>query len=196
MPKFLYQGHGSYRLTTNDGRVIYIDPYVGKGYDAPASIILVTHQHQDHNKVQMCAKAQGCRIITNKEALEGGKHNRFDVDGVLISAVEAKSLFHNSNKCVGYIITLDGVKVYASGDTSRTKQMDSFAAMELDYAIFPGTGILSMGPKEAAMCAALIGAKHNIIVHLRPGALYDRKKAEKWGAPNKLIVEPGREIEL
>jgi len=196
MPKLLYQGHGSYRLTTNDGRIIYVDPCVGEGYDAPASIILVTHQHPDHNKVQICRKAQGCRIITNKEALEGGKHNSFDVDGVAISAVEAKSLFHNPAVCVGYIITLDGVKVYASGDTSRTKQMETFAAMELDYAIFPGTGILSMGPKEAAECAALIGAKHNIIVHLRPGALYDRKKAEIWGAPNKLIVEPGQEIDL
>ena len=32
--------------------------------------------------------------------------------------------------------------------------------------------------------------------HLRPGALYDRKKAEIWSAPNKLIVEPGQEIDL
>ena len=50
--------------------------------------------------------------------------------------------------------------------------------------------------KEAAECARLIGAKHNIIVHLKPGALFDRKKAEKWGAPNKLIIEPGQEIDL
>ena len=49
MPKLLYQGHGSYRLTADDGRIIYVDPYKGKGYDAPADIILVTHQHHDHN---------------------------------------------------------------------------------------------------------------------------------------------------
>ena len=196
MPKLLYQGHSSFRLTADDGRVIYIDPYAGKGYHVPASIILVTHQHYDHNKLQLCAKMEGCRVITNREALADGKHNRFDVDSVLIQAVEAKSLFHSPKKCVGYIIALDGVKIYVSGDTSRTKQMDVFSALQLDYAIFPGTGILSMGPKEAAECAALIGAKHNIIAHLKPGALFDRKKAEQWGAPNKLIVEPGEEVNL
>ena len=53
-----------------------------------------------------------------------------------------------------------------------------------------------MGPKEAAECAALIGAKHNIIVHLKPGSLFDHAKADKWTAPNKLIIEPGKEIPL
>ena len=196
MPKMLYQGHGSYRLTGDDGRVIYVDPCFGEGYDQPADIILVTHNHGDHNKIQLCEKKQECRIITNNEALEGGAHNRFDVGGVIIQAVQAKSIFHNPKKCVGYIITLDGVKIYASGDTSKTEQMAAFTALHLDYAIFPGAGILSMGPKEAAECARLIGAKHNIIVHLKPGALFDRKKAEKWAAPDKLIIEPGQEIDL
>ena len=196
MPKLLYQGHGSYRLTADDGRVIQIDPYAGKGYDTPVSIILITHQHPDHNRSQICLKAPDCRIITNKEALAGGKHNSFDVDGILIQAVEAKGLFHSPGKCVGYIITIDGVKLYAGGDTSGTRQMETFAEMELDYAILPGGGFLTMGLKEAAACAMLIGAKHNIIVHLKPGSLFDRKKAEMWKAPNKLIVEPGQEIIL
>jgi len=51
VPTLLYQGHGSYRLTANDGRVIYVDPYAGGGYDAPADVILVTHGHGDHNKI-------------------------------------------------------------------------------------------------------------------------------------------------
>ena len=196
MPKLLYQGHGSYRLTADDGRIVYVDPAFGEGYDLPADLILVTHQHSDHNKISLCTQKDSCRIITNKEALAGGKHNSFDVDGVLIQAVEAGSFLHNPKKCVGYLISIDGVKIYASGDTSKTRQMDTFADMKLDYAIFPGTGLLSMGPKEAAECARLIGAKHNIIIHLRPGALFDRKKAEKWEAPGKLIIEPGQEVDL
>ncbi len=44
MPLLLFQGHASLRLTANDGRVVYIDPYKGKGYDVPADIILITHQ--------------------------------------------------------------------------------------------------------------------------------------------------------
>lgn len=196
MPKLLYQGHGSYRLTAADGRVIYVDPYAGEGYDAPADIILVTHQHGDHNQIKLCAQKTDCRVISNKEALEGGKHNSFDVDGVLIQAVEAGNKNHDPKQCVGYIVTLDGIKIYASGDTSKTKQMESFADMGLDYAILPGDGVYNMDLDEAAECAKLIGAKHNIIIHLKPGALFDREKAEKWDAPNKIIVEPGEEITL
>ena len=195
MPRLLYQGHGSYRLTAEDGRIVFVDPYKGKGYDTQADIILVTHQHHDHNKIELCNQKPNCRIITNAEALEGGKHNSFDIKGIAILAVEAGNKMHNPKECVGYIITLDGIKIYASGDTSKTAQMESFAAMELDYALFPGDGIFNMGSREAAECAALIGAKHNILIHLKPGESV-RKKAEKWDAPNKLIVEPMEEINL
>jgi L-ascorbate metabolism protein UlaG (beta-lactamase superfamily) len=195
MPKLLFQGHGSLRLMTENGRIIYIDPYKGKGYDLPADIILVTHQHGDHNKVSRCTQKPGCRIITNEEALAGGVHNSFDIDGILIQAVEASNKNHDPKLCVGYIITVDGVKIYASGDTSRTKQMEAFALLELDYALFPGDGYFNMGPEEAAECARIIGAKHNSLIHLKPGESI-RKKSEKWDAPNKLIIEPGEEIEL
>jgi L-ascorbate metabolism protein UlaG (beta-lactamase superfamily) len=195
MPKLLFQGHGSYRLTADDGRVVYVDPYKGKGYDMPADIILVTHQHHDHNQVKRCARKPDCRVITNEEALAGGKHNSFDVGGILIEAVEAANKNHDPKKCVGYIITIDGVKVYASGDTSKTKQMETFAARGLDYALFPGDGMFNMGLEEAAECAELIGAKHNIIIHLKPGES-TQKKGEQWTAPNKLILTPGQEIDL
>ncbi|AIZ56575.1 metal-dependent hydrolase [Candidatus Methanoplasma termitum] len=196
MTKLLYQGHGSYRLTANDGRVVYFDPYAGEGYDAPADLILVTHDHPDHNQIQLCAKKSSCRIITNVEALEGKKHNSFDLGGITIASVEAKNLLHSPKKCVGYIVGIDGIKIYGSGDTSKTKQMGTFAALKLDYAILCGDGKFNMGLKEAAECAELIGAKHNIIVHVKPGELFDHEKAERWEAPNKLIVEPGQEIVL
>ena len=195
MSKLLFQGHGSYRLTADDGRIIYVDPYKGGGYDLPADIILVTHQHHDHNKIARCAQKPDCRIITNVEALAGGKHNSFDLDGIAVRAVEAGNKKHDPKECVGYLITLDGVKIYASGDTSKTEQMESFAVMKLDYALFPGDGIFNMGPGEAAECARIVGAKHNILIHLKPGESI-RKKAEKWTAPNKLIVEPGEEVEM
>ena len=195
MPKLLFQGHASLRLTANYGRVVYIDPYKGKGYDVPADIILVTHQHTDHNRIKRCAQKPECRVITNVEALAGGRHNNFDVDGIQIQAVEAANKNHDPKECVGYIITIDGIKIYASGDTSRTKQMETFAEMRLDYALFPGDGFFNMGPEEAAECARIVGARHNILIHLKPGESI-RKAGEKWGAPNKLIIEPGEEIEL
>jgi len=191
MPKLLYQGHGSIRLTANDGRIIYVDPYKGKGYDLPADLILVTHQHRDNNQVKRCAKKPDCRVISNKEALEGGLHNCFDVDGIAIQSVTAENKRHDPKECVGFIITLDGIKIYASGDTSRTGQMESFAAMGIDYALFPGDGLFNMGLTEAAECARIIGAKHNILIHLKPGESV-RKKGGEWDAPNKLILVLGK----
>ncbi|GHU57101.1 hypothetical protein AGMMS49975_21870 [Clostridia bacterium] len=195
MAKLLYQGHGSYRIMTWDGRVIYVDPYAGKGYDLPADCVLVTHQHHDHNQVKLITQKPNCRVITNVEALEGGKHNSFSFDGIEIEAVEAKSLFHSPKKCVGYVIAVDGVKIYASGDTSKTEQMSAFAEKEIDYALFPCGGAL-MSLKEAAECARIVKAKHNIPIHIKPGALFDKKRSERFDAPNRLIVEPGEEVEL
>ena len=198
MAKLLFQGHGSFRLTSNDGYVIYVDPYAGEGYDLPADLILVTHQHFDHNKIGLCARKPDCSVITNREALAGGKHNSFCFGGVLIQAVQAKNFLHSVKRCVGYIITIDGVKLYASGDTSKTKQMETFAALKLDYAILPGDGFFTMGLKKSADCARAIGAKNNIVIHTdsRPSALFSRKKAERWDAPNKIIIEPNQEIVL
>ena len=195
MAKLLFQGHGSYRITADDGRVVYVDPYKGKGYDMPADIILVTHGHSDHNKIDKCAKKPDCKIITNEEALAGDTHNSFDIDGITIQAVEAYNKKHDPKKCVGYIITIDGIKIYASGDTSKTKQMESFPELKLDYAFFPGDGVFNMGPEEAMECAELVGAKHNTLIHLLPGANY-QKATSKWAAPNKLILLPGEELSL
>jgi len=196
MAKLHYQGHGSYRITAADGRVIYVDPSLGEGYDIPADYVLVTHQHADHNRVELVTQKPGCRIITQDEALAGGKYNSFSLDGIEVEAVKAQNKNHDPKACVGYSITLDGVSLYASGDTSKTEQMETFAERKFDYALLCCDGLYNMSLEEAAECAAIIGARHNIPIHMKPGELFDREIAESWTAPNRLIMAPGEEIEL
>jgi len=196
MPKLLYQGHGSFRLTASDGVVVFIDPFIGTGYDVPADIILVTHQHEDHNQINLITQKPGCTLITNVEALADGKHNTFSVHGIGIEAVEASNKNHLPDQCVGYILTIDGLQLYFCGDTSKTAQMADFAARQLDYAFLCCDGYYNMGLAEAAECAELIGAKHNVPVHLKPGELFDRALAEQFEGPNRLIIEAGEEVEL
>ena len=196
MSRLLYQGHGSFRLTSNDGIVVFIDPFMGSGYDKPGDVILVTHQHDDHNQIKLINQKPGCVIITNVEALAGGKHNSFNAHGIGIEAVEASNKNHPPDKCVGFIITIDGLKLYFSGDTSKTAQMSEFAAKKFDYAFLCADGNYNMGLEEAAECAKIIGARHNVPVHLKPGAPFDRALAEQFKGPNRLIIEAGKEVPL
>ena len=194
--KLLYQGHGSYRITTADGKIIYIDPYIGEGYDKLADILLVSHQHPDHNKVELVTKKPGCAVITNVEALAGGIHNIFNIDGVLIEAVEACNANHDPKECVGFMLTVDDIKLYFAADTSKTSSMESYAKRHLDYAFLPIDGSYNMDVNEAIECATLIGARINIPVHMSPGNLFDKDIAETFDAPGKRVVAAGVEFDL
>ncbi len=200
MPTLLYQGHGSMRVTTPEGKVLYVDPYAGEGYGMPADLILVTHQHDDHNQLGLIAERNpGCEVFSNAEALAGGVHQTLRwYDGTLtVEAVEAANKNHDPKKCVGFIITFsDGVKLYIAGDTSKTAQMAAFAERGLDCAFFPCDGIYNMDAAEASECAALVGARRSIPYHMAPGALFDRSIAERFKARGRLIVADGEEITL
>ena len=197
--KLLYQGHGSLRITTSEGKVIYIDPYAGEGYDAAADLILITHNHSDHTGTYLIKKKNPeCKTINSILSLEGGKHNTFDLGFVTVEAVEAGyNANHDVTQCVGYVLTLsDGVSVYVTGDTSKTPQMSVLAEKQIDYAFFCCDGIYNMGTEEASECASLVGAKHSIPYHTAPGQLFDATVAEKFSSSGRMIVSPGQEIVL
>ena len=195
----LYQGHGSLRIVTGEGKVIYIDPYAGDGYDLPADLILITHAHQDHTAVNLIKnRTEDCRIITWKEALVNGEYKTFDLRYATVEAVQAgNNKNHNIRECVGWLITLPGdILVYATGDTSTTDQMKELADRNIDYAFFVCDGIYNMGTEEAAACARLVNAKHSIPYHMAPGKLFDQSRAEAFDVPGRLIVPVGEEIDL
>ena len=196
MAQLLYQGHGSYRITTQDGMVIYIDPYVGEGYDLPADLILVTHEHGDHNQISLVTKKPACRIIRAADALKNGQYGRFEVGGAVIEAVEAYNQKHRKEECVGYLLTADHITLYAAGDTSETSQMHSLKSGNLDWALLPIDGIYNMGPEEASRCAGIIGARHSVPIHMKPGSLFDKVCAESFHAAGRVILIPGETAAL
>lgn len=197
----LYQGHGSIRIVTAEGKTVYIDPFMGDGYDVPADLILITHGHYDHTQTQLIkTKNADCKTISQTEALKGGTHQSFDFGFVKVDAVEAGyNKNHNVKECVGYILTFgNGVKLYVSGDTSKTKDMDTFASKKLDYAFFCCDGVYNMDMAEAIECAKTVGAKHSIPYHMVPanGNGFDRSVAEKFDVEGRIILAPGDELVL
>lgn len=195
----LYQGHGSLRITTEEGKVIYIDPYAGEGYDVPSDLILVTHSHSDHTATsKIKTKNADNQIITYKQALVSGVYKTFDLGFVKVEAVQAgNNSNHDIKECVGFILTLsDGTTIYVSGDTSKTDQMATFAERNLDYAFFCCDGIYNMGMTEAIECAKLVGAKNSIPYHMAPGKNFDRTIANKFIVDDRLIVADNVEMLL
>ena len=206
MARMLYQGHGSYRFVLDDGTVVYVDPFIGGGYDLPADLIVVTHEHFDHNQVDKMPHAAGCEVLRAADFQpKPGDYRRFESHGVGIQPVQAYNKNHPVEQCVGLVLSFDGITFYASGDTSTTDDMRNgkLAAMNLDYAAFPGDGFYNMDVREAAECARLVGARHSIPIHIvpmddpnDPSQLFDRTRAEAFQVEGRLIVEPGEELQL
>lgn len=192
----LYQGHGSVRIEAADGTVIYVDPYIGEGYDKPADIILITHEHRDHNNIDLIQNKDKAVILRSKDMLIDGKYQIKKIDNIQIEAVPAYNKNHKKEECVGYILTIDGKTIYLSGDTSTTDAMPGFKERKLDYAFLCMDGKYNMGPEEATECAKMIGAKHSVPYHMAPGKLFDEETAKKLKVDSLLIVPAGSKIEL
>lgn len=206
MAKMLYQGHGSYRFVLDDGTVVYVDPFAGEGYDLPADVIFVTHEHFDHNQVEKMPHAPGCEIIRARDAHPApSQYLTVASHGVRATAVQACNKNHPVDQCVGFVLEFDGITFYASGDTSMTDDMRSgkLANLGIDYAVFPGDGFYNMDVAEASECAKLVAARHSIPMHLvpmddpsDPAQLFSRERAETFNAPGRIILELGETLEL
>ena len=196
MAKLLYQGHGSFRLQSAGGTVLYIDPFAGAGYDLPADGVLVSHEHPDHNRVELVSLKSGGRVWRAADLLKHGHYGQCEVGDLVVLTVPACNQNHPIGECVGFVLGVDGKTAYFAGDTSTTDSMPALRLEKLDYAFLPCDGIYNMDVKEASACAETIHAKHSVPVHMAPGALFDETVAAAFDGPGKLVLRPGEEIEL
>jgi L-ascorbate metabolism protein UlaG (beta-lactamase superfamily) len=198
MSEMLYQGHGSYRFITSGGIVVYVDPFAGKGYDMVADLVLITHEHYDHNKIELIKMKSSTQVIRSKDALKGRKYNTFKVGDINISSTPAYNMHHNVDACVGFVLSFDGLNIYCAGDTSFTAYMENTLSKEsIDYAILPTDGIFNMDAAEAAHCADIIGAKHAIPVHMAPGELFSQQVTDSFLPQHgRIILHPGETLKL
>lgn len=168
-------GHDSFLLQAG-GKIIYFDPFrLGPGLP-PADIICISHAHRDHcspadvlmiqhpatlivTETQAAAKLTG-KIMT----LAPGE--RREVEGIAIETVPAyntnKQFHPQGNGWLGFILTVDGVRLYHAGDTDYIPEMKDIRA---DIALLPVSGTYVMTAEEAAQAALLIGPKIAVPMH-------------------------------
>lgn len=194
MAELLYQGHGSYRIVSNEGVVIYVDPYAGEGYDMPADIVIVTHEHSDHNQVDLVTLKDDGVILRHGDLFVDGEYPIKKIKKVMIEGTPAENKNHTREECVGFIMTVDGITLYGAGDTNYYPEMESFN--DLDYALLPVDGIYNMSAQEASRCAHVIDSRYFIPIHISPTQLYDEDIAKSFKSPHALYIKPGKRLKL
>lgn len=171
--------HASIRIVY-DGKEIEVDP-VGKmgnrttDYSSfpKADLILVTHEHYDHldpAAIKELSKPDSV-VIANPRSAEilgyGTVMKNGDTlslpDNIEVEAVPAyntsadKQQFHPKGRDNGYVLTLDGLRIYIAGDTEPIPEMKELK--DIDIAFLPCNLPYTMTPEQLIEAAKIIRPK-------------------------------------
>ena len=171
--------HASIRMEY-DGKEIEIDP-VGKlgqrttNYAAmpKADLILVTHEHSDHFDKEALTTLMGTEtlLVTNPrcaelfgkgDAMKNGDRRDwredFSIEAVpAYNTTEGRTQFHPKGRDNGYILTVDGIRIYIAGDTEDIPEMSGIH--DIDIAFLPCNQPYTMTTEQLVRAARVIKPK-------------------------------------
>lgn len=156
-------------------------------YEASSGIncIFLTHAHGDHmGDAEKIAKATGATFFATNELATYLKGKGFKAEGMHIGGrasfpfgtVKMTIAFHGSSiweegklafssEPCGFVIEVDGKKIYHAGDTGLTIEMSLLEAEHIDYALLPIGGYFTMDIEDAVRAAGFVKAKTTIPMH-------------------------------
>lgn len=146
-------------------KIIYFDPFKISSAANDADIIFITHEHYDHFSPEDIEKVQKSdTVFVAPKSMEAAlkKHGysnltllapgeKTAVRDIPVEAIPAYNLmkpFHTKkNGWLGYVITVEGQRIYVAGDTDATPEAQSVSC---DIALIPIGGTFTMNPGKAA----------------------------------------------
>lgn len=172
--KLHWLGQDSFRIDSE--MTVYIDPWKLAKESPTADLILITHEHHDHFSKEDIEKIRrrDTQIVTTPTVAQGlngpvrevQPGDRIDLGAVVIDVLPAYNIekrFHpRSAGHVGYLIAIDGLRIYHAGDTDAIPEM---AGLAPDIALLPVSGTYVMDPDEALEAIRLLEPKLVVPMH-------------------------------
>ncbi len=176
-PKIEWLGHDAFRLTGE--RVVYIDPWQIQNAPHDADVVLITHDHYDHFVVEDIDKVRNDKtVVVGPEQIRGKLQGNVmlvkrgdvtTVNGVPIQVTPAYNMradrqnFHpNQYGGVGYVVTLNGKRIYHTGDTDAIPEMRDIRA---DIMLVPVSGTYVCTCDEAVEAVKIVKPALAIPMH-------------------------------
>ncbi|PKL09129.1 MAG: MBL fold metallo-hydrolase [Spirochaetae bacterium HGW-Spirochaetae-7] len=197
-----YFGRATIKIRTATGTVIYIDPYEPGDYSEAADLILVTHGHRDHNRVDLVTRKPTTVVAAPEGAVPGtgvrivAEGDTFQIGPVSVRATPAANKNHDRSVSRGFIVSFDGIVVYHAGDTDYLPEMALWEKYGISYALLPCDGFYNMGPAEAARCAEAMKAKRVIPIHSSKNGNFDEANTRAVPFRNLVVLKPGEKTGL
>ncbi len=224
--KLKYFSHSAFQLTTDNGKVILIDPFFDgnptspvKSEDINTDYIILTHGHGDHigDAFKIAKRCDPLFICVNELADYcskngfrahnmhiGGGYN-FDFGRVKFTIAHHGSLTPDNQytgEASGVLIYADNKTVYHTGDTGLFYDMKLIGEMNnIDYMLLPIGDNFTMGIDDAVKAVELANPHTAIPMHYNTFPVIEANPLEfkrKLEEKNKIsiVLEYGEEIEL
>jgi len=171
--------HASIRIQY-DGKEIMIDPVTKLGDKTidyatmpKADYIFITHEHFDHfdkvaiaqlsdTKTQLITNQRCAEMLGKGMVMSNGDSSQITVD-IKVEAVpaynttEGHQQFHPKGRDNGYILTIDGLRIYIAGDTEDIPEMSEIK--DIDIAFLPCNQPYTMTVDQLVRAAKIIRPK-------------------------------------
>lgn len=168
--KIKWYGHASFKVTTDAGLRIIIDPYQSGAFEGAlsygkitdeADIVLTSHDHDDHNYTK---DITGSYKIINREGV-------YKEQGVTIEAIPC---FHDPSKGqergknLIFVMEDGGLRIAHMGDLGHTLEADTMNKMgRIDVVMLPIGGFYTIDSEEAGKIMKDISPKITIPMHYK-----------------------------